>query len=242
MRKAVLPVIASAGAFLVPVAAQDEAPQQDGVNVDRTLRQLGHAQFKRRAAAQEKLLQWGTENVDDGIEMFYRAYRSDEDPEVRLRARELLQALVVKKESANGEGYIGIMMREDAVPDKKGGLRRAVRITTVIPDTPAQKAALVVGDLVMGIDELDLSQEGSMETFGGYVRSKKPGDKVTLHLQRNNQAVDVEVELMPRPNLPQNQIPMFGGEWQMPSIPEQQERTFRLWLEDRIEREKTAVE
>ncbi|NNC90256.1 MAG: PDZ domain-containing protein [Akkermansiaceae bacterium] len=229
-----LAILVLAGSGTLPAA-----PGAPG-SVDQAIRELGDEEFKKRTAAQEQLLAWGRENIEDGIERFYKVYRTHDDPEVRVRSRELLKELVVEKSAVDGEGYIGIMMREDAVPRPGGGIRRAVRVTAVIDDTPAQKAKLREGDLVLGIDDRDLAAEGSMEAFGAYVRSKKPADKVTLHVQRINQKLDIEVELMRRPNLPQNNLQLFGGELRMPPVEEQEESAFQAWLRKRLEEEKNG--
>lgn len=207
-------------------------------SADRAIEDLADPEFKNRNAAQEQLLAWGRKNVESGIERFYEAYRRHEDPEVRARSRDLLKTLVAGRLSRDGEGYIGIMMREDDVPGQGGGFRKAIRITTVMENTPAEKAKLQVGDLVMGIDELELALEGSINTFGNYVRTKKPGNKVTLHVQRNDKALDVVVELMKRPPIPQPQLQFLGEGLIIPSEEETEEQEFREWLEDRLAEEK----
>lgn len=208
--------------------------------VDEAMRRLGDAEFKVRVAAQSELSEWGKENLEEGIRTFYRAYRTSEDPEIRLRSRDLLKELVLIDQEGEGKGYIGIMMEEDRIllPGGGGELRSVVRVKTVLEGTPAEKARLRVGDLVTGIDDLDLRALGAMTRFGEYVQSKSPKTSVTLHLLRDGKEMDLDVELMKRPPIAERNWLLFGDQVRPPSIEEGAEKQFRDWLKKRLEDEK----
>ena len=74
-------------------------------------------------------------------------------------------------------------------------------VTQVYPDSPAQKAGMMVGDEISAADG---------EAIGGFdgllevLRKKKPGDSLTLKVkpvkgQRDRKSGDIEVKLTPRP-------------------------------------------
>lgn len=204
-------------------------------SLEDAMRRLGHAEFKTRVEAQSELSAWGKENLEEGIRTFYKSYRSDDDPEIRARCRELLRELVIISQSGEGKGYIGIMMQEDQilVPGGRGGVRSVVRVSAVLPGTPAENAKLRVGDLVTGIDELDLKEEGARERFGAYVQSKSPKTTITLHVLRAGKGTDVEVELMRRPPIAERNFLLWGEDLKPPSREEAEEAQFKDWLKER---------
>lgn len=182
--------------LLVPWSS---AAAETPISFDDALKRLGHDEFKERMAAQDELRQWAKERVQEGIQVFYRLYRTHEEPEVRLRCRELLKELVLLTLAKEGEGYIGVRMLDQAVVRPNQPPVNAVRITQVMPGTPAERAKLQAGDLVTGIDDLKFGQRIATDAFGTYVRSKKPQETVTLHLLRQGEAIKQKVELMKRP-------------------------------------------
>jgi len=99
------------------------------------------------------------------------------------------------------------------LPAKLGGQagRQAVRVNQVLPNTPAQKVGLRAGDLILRVDELDLSSANhgvedrqweliagihAIEKFSAYIKFKQPDEKVTLHLLRGDKRMEKEVVLM----------------------------------------------
>lgn len=211
----------------------------DGFSVEDRIGRLGSDEFKARVAAQGELSDWGKNHLEEGIETFYRSYRTSDDPEIRVRCRELLKELVVISQEGEGKGYIGIMMQEDQilVPGGAGEVRSVVRITAVLQGTPAEKAKLKNGDLVTGIDELDLKAPGATVRFGAYVQTKKPKTAVTLHILREGKAMDREVELMRRPPIAERNFLLWGEELRPPSQKDAEEEQFKEWLEDRLAEE-----
>lgn len=68
-------------------------------------------------------------------------------------------------------------------------------INGVIPDSPADGAGLRVGDLVTGYDGQHIE---SFADLAAAVRGSQPGDRVTLTLQRGDEAITAEVTLAER--------------------------------------------
>ncbi len=99
---------------------------------------------------------------------------------------------------ANGSvtrGWLGIQLQEVTTElaaaiglDKKGG----VLVADVIDGTPAQKAGLEDGDVILGIADDDV---GSANELSRRVASYSPGEKVDLKIQRNGKIRNIKVTL-----------------------------------------------
>jgi S1-C subfamily serine protease len=70
---------------------------------------------------------------------------------------------------------------------------RGVVISEVVPGTPAAQAGVRPGDLVVGIDGVQLRQGADLRRV---LRTRLPGDVVTLALLRDGRAVTVQARLV----------------------------------------------
>ena len=101
-------------------------------------------------------------------------------------------------------GIEGMPVSKDLVDKLKLKAEKGVYIVGVMAGSPAEKAGLVEsgrtnqkeaaagGDIITAIDS---SPVASVEDMLSYFNGKKPGDKVTLSVQRGDQQVSVPVEL-----------------------------------------------
>ncbi|MFP4148915.1 MAG: S1C family serine protease [Nitriliruptoraceae bacterium] len=69
-------------------------------------------------------------------------------------------------------------------------------VVAVGRDTPAAEAGLQRGDIVVAIDDDEVS---SMEELSGRIQRRQPGETVSLSLYRGDEQLTVEVELRERP-------------------------------------------
>jgi len=67
------------------------------------------------------------------------------------------------------------------------------RINVVDPQSPAKEAGLTVGDLIVGIDDVEVR---SLEQMNGYFAGKDPGNEVTVRLKRGEKTSDQRIRLM----------------------------------------------
>jgi serine protease Do len=67
-----------------------------------------------------------------------------------------------------------------------------VEIGEVDPDSPADLAKLREGDIILKLDAKDIT---SREQLGAEVRKRKPGQTVTLKIERDGKPLDVKVKL-----------------------------------------------
>lgn len=94
-------------------------------------------------------------------------------------------------------GYIGVNLQ----PDTESG---QIIILDVFDDTPASKADIKPGDVIKAIDDNEFA---SVQDLVEYVMGKKPGDTVTMLLERNGKEITKRIKLMKRPKdaqLPQS--------------------------------------
>lgn len=198
---------------------------------------LGHEEFKRRLGAQNSLRQWGEKDLDGRIESIYRVYRSAENPEVRLRTRDVLKALVIVQQPFKGAGYLGIQMAPAQWKNEKGILQPVVRVTMVRVGTAAEIAKMKADDLVLGVDQVVFDDLAPTRMFADYIKSKSPGDVITLQVRRGDEKLELKASLRRRsPML--DELPLWGP---MPVLPEQSEldeNDFQDWLRTRAMAEK----
>jgi serine protease Do len=74
-----------------------------------------------------------------------------------------------------------------------------VAVREVTPDSPAAKAGLKSGDQIRKVDDADVKDP---DNFLQTVASKKPGDKLSLHVTRDGQEQTITVTLGERPATP----------------------------------------
>ncbi len=86
-------------------------------------------------------------------------------------------------------------------PGLPEGLKQAVIVAEVTPDSPAEKAGLQKGDLITAIDG---EAVGRPQEFVETIRSHVPGDQITLTVYSpgEDQATEIEVRLGENPEKP----------------------------------------
>ena len=72
---------------------------------------------------------------------------------------------------------------------------RPMRVGSVKPGSPAAAAGIQPGDRVRQADGQALTDFGA---FLHWLRTKQPGDKVTIQIERDGQLIDYPVMLEPR--------------------------------------------
>lgn len=70
-----------------------------------------------------------------------------------------------------------------------------VRVDGVLPGSPAEKAGIVKGDIIVGFDGEKVT---SLEDYTAALKGRNPGDRVRLALQRGGEKVELEAVLSER--------------------------------------------
>ncbi len=69
-----------------------------------------------------------------------------------------------------------------------------LEVVIINDDSPAKKAKIELNDIIYKVDDLSL-HDVSMEDVIKYIKNSKKGDKVKLYILRNNEKIELEVEL-----------------------------------------------
>jgi len=85
--------------------------------------------------------------------------------------------------------YLGVIFDSDA--------KDHLKIDEVTEDSPAEKAGLKVGDVILGIDDAKFEKYADLTKF---MAKKKPGDEVTVAIKRGGEEMKVKVKLGKRQN------------------------------------------
>jgi putative serine protease PepD len=102
--------------------------------------------------------------------------------------RSVVSQLVAGKTVAHA--YFGVEVTDSSSPLGAG-------ITEIYPGTPAAKAGLKAGDVVVKLNGQAITSEGDLSNFIG---SKKPGDKMSVTYVRDGKTATVTVTLATRPS------------------------------------------
>jgi membrane-associated protease RseP (regulator of RpoE activity) len=73
-----------------------------------------------------------------------------------------------------------------------GEMRLAALVTTVVPDSPADQAGIRPGDLILAVDDREISPARDLKDI---IQDYKPGDRVQLTLLRDGQKEHIRVRL-----------------------------------------------
>lgn len=141
----------------------------------------------------------------------------------------------IKAKGKVERGWLGVGTREN----EEGRLE----IFEVEADSPAQEAGLNEGDIILEFDNMAVS---GGEMLLHEVRSHKPGETVTLRIEREGKTQRVKVELgeYTEQDIWKEFEARFPTLFRIPesgTFPEQEPRTFRFPFEGRIPGEKLGV-
>jgi C-terminal processing protease CtpA/Prc len=98
-----------------------------------------------------------------------------------------------------GSGWLGISIQDISEEIMEAtGLKtdQGVLVNEVFDDTPAEKGGLKAGDVLKKFNDEKIEEVGQ---FVGLVRESKPGDSVKLTVSRDDQEMEMDVEIGERP-------------------------------------------
>jgi S1-C subfamily serine protease len=111
-----------------------------------------------------------------------------------ISVAEALPVIEALRDHADGtprsEGYLGVELG-----DRRDGGQGAI-VRTVVPGTPAARAGVEEGDLVVAADGVAI--DGSIGLIAA-IRDRQPGDSTTITVVRDGERVDLTVTLTDRP-------------------------------------------
>jgi membrane-associated protease RseP (regulator of RpoE activity) len=157
--------------------------------------------FKLRESAQMDVLVWARKNPRVAVNELLRlsADSGSPSPEVRERCMQVLRQLAADEFATEGDGYVGISMRDQMVrvPGEQSD-RWAVMVMEVVADSAAAESGLSAGDVIVELDGQRWKQEAS-NLFSEQIRKHKPGARVRLGVLRDGKLLNISVKLRRRP-------------------------------------------
>lgn len=101
--------------------------------------------------------------------------------------------------------FLGVVGKDTPVAKNKN---TAAVITQLMPESPAQKAGLKIGDVLKTVDDSEITK---VEDLLAVLREKKIGEKIRLTAMRGKDEISVETKLTPRPGSRQQMPTIFLG-------------------------------
>lgn len=99
------------------------------------------------------------------------------------------------KEEKFEEASLGVFAYDKQIipyVDNSIEIQKGIYIAQIGKDTSAYKSGLKIGDIIVKIDELELTK---MADLRNYIYTKKPGDTVNLTIYRNKKEIQISLEL-----------------------------------------------
>lgn len=137
------------------------------------------------------------QDLKKGDEVLLSATKDDPNKASSLRAfRERKEEFTARREArearrASPEARrpaLGVVIQE--TPDQRG-----VKVLRVRPDSPAAKAGVHPGDILLSINDQSIDSPSKLSDL---ISEKKPGEKLSLKLNRDGQEMTVEASLVGR--------------------------------------------
>lgn len=168
---------------------------------DHLLRGIASEEFSVRESAQAELIDWSMKHPKSAASILLRLSESNEDPEVRKRALNVLRVLAEADYLSDGQGYVGIMMNEEMLEaGEEGEFSMGIRVLDVMEGSPAAKADLRAGDMIIALDGAGWKGNVALAQFSETIAAKKPLVEVKLTVRRaGGEPLEITVKLGKRP-------------------------------------------
>ena len=148
---------------------------------------------------------WSSQNPSQSADVFLQWAKSDDHPELRERALELLKKVARSEYGKFGQGFIGITMG-NPVELAHSGLSSptyGIPIAALHEKSPANRAGLRVGDIIFAVGDHRWTNatDVSSKTQGISAKIREVGVNVFVRLQllRSDQLLTIEVQTARRP-------------------------------------------
>lgn len=165
-------------------------------------------EFGKRERAEVNLLEWGRKQPARSMAELWMHSQYAIDPEVRERCLDVLRELVGDEYMTQGEGYIGIALsgKDDLVvaPGEKK-VRKAIRVTGVMPNTPGQQSGILINDLIIKLEGQAWFEDDATQLFREKIKKMKPTAVACMTILREGNLVDIKVTLRRRPLMADHQ-------------------------------------
>lgn len=190
--------------------------------------------FEEREEAQAELLRRLRPSGNESALSLLQYLPREKDPEVRSRCLAVLRDLVGEQylQEDGAKGYLGVQMAEPGVelPEHEGPGRFGVIVTAVWKDTPAGRAGLQAGDIIVAINGVTWHAENASAGLQNLVASFKPGTEVVVRVLRGGDALEFTAVLARRSPTHDERRPPQGELDHEKIEREDREQFFQRWL------------
>ena len=128
-----------------------------------------------------------------GVSGLAIAGASDDDGKDKVKVRKVYAPTYVISDDRDTRGFLGVQVEEEVELESGGA-----RIDHVVPDSPADRAGLEDGDVIVELDGSTIRGPGGLTQALG---KTEPGDRVKVEVVRDGRRETVTAELGERPRM-----------------------------------------
>jgi hypothetical protein len=132
---------------------------------------------------------WTQEPLHDGLACRFEDRRNSERSSSMIAIRHLALVLVSVLGLGGGPGWLGVWLEADA--------SGSPFVAEVRPDSPAEKAGLRVGDVLLAVDGVETD---SISAVGRVIRTHEAGDELVFRVRRGTRVESIRVTLGTNPD------------------------------------------
>lgn len=205
------------------------------LDADETLKSnLKSEIFSLREAAESALVEQARSS-DAGVSkrQLLDFYFGSHDPEVRFRLIDILFETFAAEIPRSGNGALGISM-DNGMPNNwvAPSLLNGVVILATIKNSPAEKAGLQRGDLILAVNGISVEGDQPVRKITRIISGNPPGSVILLKILRGGSLLFLEVPLMSKAAMPAQQSFNFPRELEANLEIDRKElrKDFRVWL------------
>lgn len=113
---------------------------------------------------------------------------------------------VPRMQAGEEKGWLGIAIKLPPHPPNEPGTDhalQAIEVTRIMPDSGAEQAGMLEGDLIVGLDGAPIEDKGerTLLAIGMAISKKNLGDKLKLRILRGEHILEQEVTILPHPRV-----------------------------------------
>ena len=187
---------------LLSTAEPDFSP----ASVQEKTQQLQATDRAQRMAAVEFLTTWAEKEPAQAKKLFLDLLRNSKEPELRERSLQFLKPIAAREFGEFGEGYLGIQMGLEVlvkIPDEEKPCY-GLPISVVTTGSPAEKAALKIGDVIVAVEKTRWHQPASISDvnkgLSAVIRTSGAGKPARFGVWRDHSLVWIDITLTRRPS------------------------------------------
>ena len=186
---------------MVALAAPAAEERELDVTPEQLIVHLADERFVIRQQAEKELhrrLHLVTGGQNNPIEeLCLKTYLTTPDPEVRMRTRAVLADFAARLWGP--VAYLGVATSTDTGFDPQGKMAVRLRVNQVQADSPAAKAGIKTGDLIVSFNGGAFTDPNPKKSFTDHLAGCSPGQTITVSLQQGGRSRSVTVSLGYKP-------------------------------------------